>query len=363
MLFKSLERTFDANSEWPQFEGAIFAGVAPEVFEKGRKHCRHAVVVSGNGDPALSPVVALDDIAAGRQAAEHLIECGLRNFSYYSWSPNDTYRPGRQRYLGFKSLLAERGFDHIECPLVLPTIEARVSHGHRPALIGWLRSLPKPTGLLAFDDGYASDLAEACLEGNIPVPDHIAIVGVNNDDLLCESSWPPLTSVESDFSRMGFTAARILDQMFHGHEPPAEDRMVLLPPLGVVQRQSTSTLAVSDPNLADALRFIREYACAPCSVDDVLRAVPVGRRWLERQFVAHIGRTPHDEITRVRVETAERLLLRSELNIMEVASKCGFTDTNSFYKYFRRMTGATPAAYRRKSKAGNSGQQEARSQP
>jgi LacI family transcriptional regulator len=227
-----------------------------------------------------------------------------------------------------------------------------MSHAHRPALIRWLRELPKPAGILALDDTNAHDLAEACLEGDIGVPDHVAIVGVNNDDLLCESAWPPLSSVEADYSRIGFLAARTLDRLFAGEELPPHERLMLLPPLGVVKRQSTSTLAIGDANLADAVRFIREHACDPCTVGDVLRAVPVGRRWLERQCVAQLGRTPHDEIARVRIEAAQRLLLRSELNMLQISSRCGFAELKSFYVAFSKVTGTTPAAYRRKALLG-----------
>ena len=146
---------------------------------------------------------------------------------------------------------------------------------------------------------------------------------------------------------MGYVAARVLDQQFSGKKLSQQERLVLLPPMGVVQRQSTSTLAIADTNLAAAVRFVREYACDPCSVSDILREVPVGRRWLERQFVTQLGRTPHNEITRVRIETSQRLLLQSDLDVLEIAAKCGFAETKSFYKYFRRLTGTTPAAYRR----------------
>src|SRR5581483_3121436 len=149
------------------------------------------------------------------------------------------------------------------------------------------------------------DLAAACREADIAVPEHVAIIGVNNDDLLCESAWPPLSSVEADFSRVGYAAARILDRLLTGESLAPEERVVLVPPLGVVKRQSTSTLAISDPNLAAAVRYVREHACDPCTVGDVLREVPVGRRWLERQFTVQLGRSPHDEIARVRIETAQ----------------------------------------------------------
>src|SRR5204862_1563062 len=122
---------------------------------------------------------------------------------------------------------------------------------------------------------------------------------------------------------------------------------IRLPPVQVVQRVSTNILAVADADLGHAIRFIREHACDPCSVPDLLRAVPVSRRWLERQFTAQLGRTPHDEIARVRIETAQRLLQRPEMDMFEIASRCGFAELKGFYSAFRKVTGTTPAAYRR----------------
>jgi len=194
----------------------------------------------------------------------------------------------------------------------------------------------------------AHDLAETCLEAQIAVPDQVAIIGVNNDEFLCESAWPPLSSVSADFVRVGYAAAKMLDRLLQGETLKDEQREHLLPPLGVVQRQSTSMLAVKDPDLATAIWFIREHACDPCSVADVLSFVPVGRRWLERQFVANIGRSPHHEILRVRVDTARRLLSEPDLSMQDVASRSGFREMKSFYRAFQMIAGSTPAKFRKK---------------
>jgi LacI family transcriptional regulator len=294
--------------------------------------------------------VALDDVVAGQQAAQHLVDCRLEHFAFYGVNPG--FRTADNRLKGFHDQLARRGHVCVDCPLPIPTVRDMASHTLRPALIQWLRRLPKPVGILALDDTNAHELAEACMEADIGVPEHVAIIGVNNDDLLCEAAWPPLSSVDADYSRMGYTAARIIDRLLSGEKLEPEEQLTLLPPLGVVQRQSTNMLAVADANLADAIRYIREHACDPCSVDDVLRAVPVGRRWLERQFVAQLGRTPHDEIIRVRIETAKRLLSQEDLNIAEVAARCGYASDKNFHATFLRAAGVTPAAYRRDARRG-----------
>jgi LacI family transcriptional regulator len=190
-------------------------------------------------------------------------------------------------------------------------------------------------------------LSEACQQGDIGVPDQIAILGINNDDLMCELASPPLSSIDAGFSRLGYEAARMLDRMMTGEKLKPHERVVRLPPLGVVQRMSTNKLVVDDPNLSEAIKYICEHACDPCNVKDVLRHVPVSRRSLERQFIQHFGRTPHEEITRVRIERAKRLLVSTRLTINEITDQCGYSGNQNLARTFQKQTGVTPAVYRR----------------
>jgi LacI family transcriptional regulator len=199
----------------------------------------------------------------------------------------------------------------------------------------------------------AHDLAEACRIAAIGVPERVAIIGVNNDDLLCESAWPPLSSVECDFTRMGYMAAKMLDRLLAGENLLAQDRLIRLQPIRVHQRMSTDVLATEQKDVADAVRFIREHACDPCSVDDVLDAVPVARRKLERLFAETLGRSPYDEIARVRAESACRLLLQPDLTLPDISERCGFSSIQSFNRFFSQRHEITPAAYRRQSLRGD----------
>jgi LacI family transcriptional regulator len=345
-LHEDIWRAAEYEGYFPKCDGAILAGAGSTVFKNVRKKCRHVIVCSGSADPKITPVVALDDEAAGAMAAQHLIHCRLENFAFYGVreSPQDV---AGKRLHGFRTALEQQGHSCNVCSLEWPSGLTWLTHAHRPRLIKWLRTLPKPVGIMAVDDAAGHDLAGACLDSGIGVPEHVAIVGVNNDDLLCESAWPPLSSVEVDYSRMGYLAAKILDQLLAGKSLKREQRYVLLPPLGVVQRQSTDILAVNNPDVAEAIRYIREHACTPCSVPDVLNHVPVGRRWLERQFAGTLGRTPHDEIIRVRIDAAQRLLMQPEISLDEIASRCGFSAYQNFIRTFRQVTTLTPAAYRR----------------
>ncbi|CAN5368623.1 DNA-binding transcriptional regulator [soil metagenome] len=346
ILFKDWQGVLDVNSDWPKLDGIIFAGATTDVFEFGRSQCKNVVFCSGRGDPSRSPVVALDDEAAGDLAATHLIECRLKRFAFHG-QQQGPWSIASNRVRGFRRVLEANGYSCIESPFEAPGAKERASHAHRPALIQWLRDLPKPIGIMTVDDTAANDLAEACLEADIGVPDHVAIIGVNNDELLCESSWPPLSSVEADFTRIGYAAARILERLIAGDVLTSEERKLLLPPLGVVQRQSTNVLAVADRNLSDAVRYIREHACDPCTIGDILRAVPVGRRWLERNFISQLGHSPHEMIAQARIETAKRLLIQKDLSIANIAGRCGYSGDKNFHATFRRIVGSTPAAIRR----------------
>lgn len=344
LLHEELRANSLALENWPECDGAVVGGASAAVMEFIRQRSRFVVSCSGATDPREMPVVCADSYAVGRLAAEHLLECRLEHFGYYGWHDQ---RVSMEREEGFRMALAQRGFSVSVSPVSWPQMYEWTSRKHREPLIEWLKSLPKPVGIFAVDDAAAHDLAAACLEAGIPVPDRVAIIGVNNDDLLCESAWPPLSSVQVDFSRVGYLAARQLDRLLEGETLDPSERMIRVPPLGVVRRMSTDVLAVEDPNLAAAVSFIREHACDPCTVQDVLRHVPVGRRWLERQFVRQLGRTPHDEIIRVRMEMARRLLLESDESLKEIAQRCGFSAVQNFTRAFHQVMGITPAAYRR----------------
>jgi LacI family transcriptional regulator len=331
---------------WPRCHG-IIAGIAdPPILRQFRKVARHVVCCSGSGDPAITPVVCMDDIAVGRLAAAHLLDCQLRHFGYYGTLNN---KLSDNRLRGFREALGEHGLTCQQAPLTQAWNRPLRAgwQSHWPRLLEWIRSLPRPVGILAVDDMAADDLAAACFDAGIVIPDQVALIGVNNDDLLCEGAWPPISSVQPDYQRVGMMAAKILDDLISGKPLKPERRHVRLRPVGVVARTSTDVLAVDEPELASAVRYIREHACDPCSVGDVLRQVPVARRWLEKQFVQKLGRTPHDEITHVRMDHAQRSLLDREMTIQQVAQNCGYSTVQSFNRVFRSAVGESPGAFRR----------------
>jgi LacI family transcriptional regulator len=330
---------------WPACNGAIVSGDDPEVFGMVLKNSDWVVSCSGNSDPTVHPAVCADSRAIGRLAADHLMACGLKHFGFFG--RGSSQRVSVRRGDGFAERLASRGFDVSVSPALWPQHYAWTTHTHRGPLLAWVQGLPKPVGVLAVDDAAAHDLAALCQDHGIAVPESVAIVGVNNDELLCASAWPALSSVKVDFARIGYLAAERMDMLLSGQRIPEDQRLLEVAPALVVARQSTDVLAVTEPNVGLAIAFIREHACEPCSVDQILKRVPVTRRWLERQFIRHIGRTPQKEIMRVRMETARRLLLLPTLSLDSVAERCGFTAAQHLIRAYRQAYGITPAAFRR----------------
>ena len=222
LLHKDLRHSLESISNWPECDGVIVAGVTAIVYEHIRTRYKNAIFCSGNGNPDLTPVVCLDDEAAGAMGAEHLMDCRLRQFAFYG----EDLLP--RRLHGFREKLRKHGFDCAVCPSEMPSQAEWTSHAKWPRLIPWLRELPKPVGIMAGDDTLAHELAAACLEAQIAVPEQMAIIGVNNDDLLCESAWPPLSSIECDFTRMGYHAAKLLDRVLAGEVLKRDERLTRL---------------------------------------------------------------------------------------------------------------------------------------
>ena len=216
--------------------------------------------------------------------------------------------------------------------------------GDEKALADWLRALPKPAGILACDDFRGWQILEVCRQIGIAVPEEIAVIGVGNDERLCELSTPSLTSIQLDKIGIGYEAARLLDEWIVTGRPAHSLR---IKPVRIVLRQSTQGLAIADSDIACALRLIRERACEGINVDDILRVVPLSRRVFENRFKALIGQTPHDYIILVRFEHVTRLLAETNLSIAEVAARTGFCYPEYLCTAFKRRFGIRTEEYRR----------------
>lgn len=329
--------------QWPHCAGIILAGHDSDVADLLRKKTRHLVVCSGAYDSDRQLVVCSNSKAVGQLAAQHLFKRGLKYFGYYGCKNSVSLT----RAESFVHALKAAGFTVQISPIKVPTQHQWALRSHWPAAARWVRNLPKPVGILAFDDLAAHDLAALCLQYEIVVPEQVAIIGVNDDDLLCEGVWPPLTSVRIDFTQVGRLAARQLDRLLSGETLAASERHLEIEPSGITERLSTMAFAVHDPDVVRALTYIREHACDPCNVQQVLANIPTTRRSLERRFTKLLGQSLHQAIQRVRMDAARRLLLETDESMEKIADRCGFSEPQHFIRAFRQTQGTTPAAFRK----------------
>jgi LacI family transcriptional regulator len=294
--------------------------------------------------PHVQASAVLDDDGIGRMAAEHLLERGFRNLAYlgergaaFSPARRDGFRASWQQAVGgapgatfhTRDLAFEAGRDL--------RLELR-------DVAGWLKSLPKPLAIMASRDQRARQVVEACRHIGLRVPDDVAVVGVDNDDLFCELCEPPLSSVAVPWEQIGRAMAARVHALLRGVAPPAP--LPLVRPSAVVVRRSSDVYAIRDEAVRLACRYIREHAHERCSMVAVARAAGVSRRVMERGFREELGVSPHRLIERVRLRAAQRLLRDTTLPVSQVAERCGFSSSARLITLFRRLTKMTPGAYR-----------------
>ncbi len=300
---------------------------------------RGSVVAVNHGLPVQGiSLVCSNDTLIGEMGARFFLGKGFRNFAYYG---TGRFRWGVLRKNGFCGVLKKAGF-------AAATLEA--SHtlsldNAMPRLCQWLTGLPRPLAVMASDDMPGRHVLAACREMGLQVPEQVAVLGVDDDDVLCEMATPPMSSIVQDCDRIGYEAAALLDRMMQDLQLPSQT--IQIPPLPVVARRSTDVTAIKDMEVAKAIRLIHSKAGEPLSVKALLRDVPMSRRTLERRFAAALGRSPADEIRRCRLDRAMLLLRTSTLKIDLVAIKSGFGDARGMAAAFRHGLKTSASAYRR----------------
>ena len=307
------------------------------------------------------PRILPDDQATGRLGAEHFVRRGFRHFGFFG---DGSMAWVRERETGFRReierVFAERSesgagvvaeftlssFEHDNRPVAAGALGGALHRRLSAAMGEWLVSLPKPVGVLAANDLWGFELVQAARERGLHVPDDVAVLGIDNDELLCEISHPPLSSIKIGGEQMGQQAVALLERLMAGKKV-VEQAAERVAPIGIVTRQSSDVLAVDDPEVAAAVRHIRQHAFEGLSVKQMLDAVAVNRRTLERRFVKVLGHTPLEEIRRVRLDRV-KALLQTDLPIYEVAVRTGFATPEYLATSFLQSTGLTPTDYRRK---------------
>ena len=307
------------------------------------------VNVSASGLAQDVPTVISCSKAVAELAFEHLYERGFRHFAYcgharFAWAAEH----GRH----FEGAAGRRGFP---CELFGTQGSDHDSFVQEQRKIGaWLKSLPKPVGVMACYDIRGQQLLDACRQLKLRVPDEVGVIGQHDDHLLCELCDPPLSSVVPDPRAAGYQAAALLDRAMNGRR--VASALVQIQPTGVTTRRSTDLVAIKDPVISDAVRFIQANALKGIHVSDVLRVVPISRTLLEKGFKEHLNRSPYEMIQQIRMQQADALLRTSNLTIAEIAERLGFHTAEYFSAAYKKRQGMSPSAYRAKmvSQAGKS---------
>ncbi len=319
-------------------DGIIASIDRPSIAEAiARCHVPTVDVSSNRFIPSI-PWIEMDNEKISQLAAEHLIQRGYKHLAFcgddrFDWSARRRkFFVEHAHKTGFSCSWFEltRGFSDLRTPM---------------EQIGrWLQQLPKPVGLMACSDSLAQKILDVCRFRGLAVPHEVAVIGVDNDSLFCELSSPPLTSVMPNTGASGYQAAALLGKIMRGEAIPPERHVI--PPLGVIARQSTDILAVSDPHIQEAVKFIRAQACSGIKVNDVARKAALSRRVLELRFKKLLGRTPREEILQVRLEHVKTMLRETDLPLYRIAEETGFEHIEYLSVVFKRETKVTPSFYR-----------------
>ena len=322
-------------------DGIIARISNPRVLEMVRQKGVPVVDVLGNQPDAGYPLVKCDDAAIGRLVAEHFLSSGHRRFAFFGLEDE---RWSLEREQAFRERCAQRTGDFHSLRIRQSGPDAGQWNRHLEQLTGWLSALPSPLALMVASDQFGPLVMKACQRLGRAIPDEVSIVGVDNDLPFCELCRPRLSSVEPNHSRVGYEAARLMDAILAGSDHST--RLIQTPPLTLHHRLSSDATAVDDPALVRALQFIRREACHGISLDDVAAAAGLSRSVLQRRFRAQLGRTIGDTINDMKLLRAREMLSFTDLPLLDVAERSGFTYQEYLTAVFKKHLGTTPARYR-----------------
>lgn len=295
------------------------------------------------------PRVTVDDEAIGRMAADHFLGRGYRNFAYYSWPsvPVNVMR-GRAFFRRLREAGVEEG-----CLYTIRQSPARSLKDwqkHAAHILEQVRSLPRPLAVFTGQDNLGATLIEICQQNDIHVPEEVAVLGVDNIEFLCDSLAVPLSSIETNLDKVGYEAASRLQQLMDG-AIGMDAEPILIAPQEVVTRMSSDVLAIPHGAVVKAMRFITEHFGDPITLEDIADHVGMSKRGMERAFLKHLGRSPAEELRRLRLDHAKQMLTEGDEKIETIARACGYSNSSNLSFAFNREAGMSPRAYRKKFRA------------
>jgi LacI family transcriptional regulator len=299
------------------------------------------LAVHDSSYPKDLPVIKTDSQAIARLASRHLIEKGLKNFAFFGFENYDWLRERRYYFSCFNS---ESGYrTHIYIPR--KRINNNEWENEQQEVIDWVNALPKPVGIFACNDDHGQHILEVCKLINLKVPEDVAVIGVDNDPIICDISDPPLTSIALNVESAGYEAAKLIDSMIDSKK--TSGKQIMVSPTHIIQRQSTDILAVNDIDVSKAIQFIKKNAKNKIRVEDVVKATSINRRTLERRFRRTIQRSIYNEIQNVRIELITKFLIETDLSISQITDLFNFTDAEHISRYFRREKGVGLREFRK----------------
>ncbi|MBC2603686.1 AraC family transcriptional regulator [Puniceicoccus vermicola] len=289
------------------------------------------------------PRVTTDFRASSQLACEYFLNRGFQHFAYIG----PFYRSVVDDYYGhLKEVLHEQGLP-CESYNLPASYDEKLGWAERmKALQDWLIQLPKPIAIISWGGDPGRVVIDACNRIDLPVPHDVAVLSTDTNEPLDDTSHPSLSSIQVPAKLIGWTAAQMLDQLMKGK--PLKEKEISFAPQRILEKLSTDTLAITDSHLIKTLLFIREHAFNPISMDDILARVPVSRRMMELKFRQHLGRSPMEEVKRLRIQKARNLLESTDKPMQDIAEACGYATYNYMSYIFKRETGISPSQYRQK---------------
>jgi LacI family transcriptional regulator len=291
------------------------------------------------------PLVFNDQQAIGRMGAEHLIKKGFRQFAFVG-QPGGYWSDGRRD--GFCEAVEQAG---CVCDVfvgkgrTIKDYQRHVWSTESDLLSSWVAESPKPVGIMTCNAFRGVQLLDACRVCKIAVPEQVAVVAGDNEDIACEMAFPPLSAVENSAREIGYNAAAMLDALMHGRR--LRNARLYIPPIGIVPRRSSDVMAIDDPVVSEALQFIHKRACAGIQIDDVVREMKISRTALQRRFRTALDQTVLDAIRDVRIARAKELLSGTPLSLEKMTPLLGYKHIQTFTEQFKNRTGMTPGQYRK----------------
>lgn len=341
----SMLRSMRTPSNW-QGDGIICTLHMDKALDRLIESARVPTVHIGNGHHSRFPRISADNNAVGSMAADYFLLRGFKHFAFYL----RTRSAGEQmRQRAFAKVVRKAGFHFYEIDGQCDKSHSPAAHKKRIRLVAaQIAKLPKPLAVLSEHDDHSIEVIHACLAAKIPIPNEVAVLGVDDDPLRCEFAPVPLSSIDDDQEMIGYKAASALGRLIKGEK--TVPKTILIPPRGVTTRLSTDMLAVEHPHVAQALRTIWDHYTEQIDAKQVASTIPMSYRRLHDAFIRHIGHSISEEITIKRIAHARKLLEETGKKTIEIAWLSGFTDHDRMGKVFKRVMSVTPASYRQRFK-------------